>query len=124
MQYDFQHNVRLSIDGNADVQNFFETLNILLPSSTTGSCFTHVSGNAKRIKFFVPRMKKQINFTVEDSQEFEPVLQTYNLAASLQDCVICFTLSHDILTIQFLTESQDTFKLLKEVATRLERINK
>lgn len=123
MQYSLKYDVH--IDNNSvDIQIFFESVNIMLPSIATGSCFTHVSGNAKRIKFFVPRMKKQINFTVEDSQEFEPVLQTYNLAASLQDCVICFTLSHDILTIQFLTESQDTFKLLKEISTRLEQINK
>lgn len=125
MQYSFRHNVRIATDGNtADIRNFFETLNILLPSSATGSSFTRTTGNTKRIKFSVPRLKKQISFTVESSENFEPVLQTYNLAASLQDCVILFTLSGNILNVQFVTSNLDTFKILKEISTRLEEVNK
>lgn len=123
MQYSLNYNVILT-DTNADIQKFFMNLNILLPANATGSCFTRTTGNVNRIKFSVPRLKKQISFTVDYAKEFESVLQTYNLAASLQDCVILFTLSGHILNVQFVTESQDTFKLLKEVATRLERINK
>ena len=123
MQYSLNYKVMLT-DTNADIQKFFMNLNILLPANATGSCFTRTTGNVNRIKFSVPRLKKQISFTVDYAKEFESVLQTYNLAASLQDCVILFTLSGHILNVQFVTESQDTFKLLKEVATRLERINK
>lgn len=124
MQYSITHNVHIVSDNSASIKSFFEDTNILLPSSATGSCFTHLSGASKRIKFFAPRLKKQIGFTVESAKDFNPVLQTYNLAASLQDCVILFTFSGDILTVQFITESQDTFKLLKEVSTRLEQMNK
>lgn len=123
MQYSLNYKVMLT-DTNADIQKFFMNLNILLPANATGSCFTRTTGNVNRIKFSVPRLKKQISFTVDYAKEFESVLQTYNLAASLQDCVILFTLSGHILNVQFVTDSQDTFKLLKEVATRLEQINK
>lgn len=123
MQYSLNYKVILT-DTNADIQKFFMNLNILLPANATGSCFTRTTGNVNRIKFSVPRLKKQISFTVDYAKEFESVLQTYNLAASLQDCVILFTLSGHMLNVQFVTDSQDTFRLLKEVATRLERINK
>lgn len=122
MQYSLNYKVMLT-DTNADIQKFFMNLNILLPANATGSCFTHTTGNVNRIKFSVPRLKKQLAFTVDYAKEFESVLQTYNLAASLQDCVILFTLSGHMLNVQFVTDSQDTFKLLKEVATRLEHIN-
>ena len=123
MQYSLNYEVMLT-DTNADIQKFFMNLNILLPANATGSCFTRTTGNVNRIKFSVPRLKKQLSFTVDYAKEFESVLQTYNLAASLQDCVILFTLSGHMLNVQFVTDSQDTFKLLKEVATRLEQINK
>lgn len=123
MQYSLNYKVMLT-DTNADIQKFFMNLNILLPANATGSCFTRTTGNVNRIKFSVPRLKKQISFTVDYAKEFESVLQTYNLAASLQDCVILFTLSGHMLNVQFVTDSQDTFKLLKEVAMRLEQINK
>lgn len=123
MQYSLNYKVMLT-DTNADIQKFFMNLNILLPANATGSCFTRTTDNVNRIKFSVPRLKKQISFTVDYAKEFESVLQTYNLAASLQDCVILFTLSGHMLNVQFVTDSQDTFKLLKEVATRLEQINK
>ncbi len=123
MQYSLMNKVMLT-DTNADIQKFFMNLNILLPANATGSCFTRTTGNVNRIKYSVPRLKKQISFTVDYAKEFESVLQTYNLAASLQDCVILFTLSGHMLNVQFVTDSQDTFKLLKEVATRLEQINK
>ena len=123
MQYSLTYEAILA-DSNADIQKFFMNLNILLPKSATGSCLTHSSVNASRIKFSVPRMKKQVSFTVKNPKEFESVLQTYNLAASLQDCVILFTLSGDILTIEFVTDSQETFKLLNEISTRLELVNK
>lgn len=123
MQYSLNYKVMLT-DTNADIQKFFMNLNILLPANATGSCFTRTTGNVNRIKFSVPRLKKQTSFTVDYAKEFESVLQTYNLAASLQDCVILFTLSGHMLNVQFVTDSQDTFKLLKEVATRLEQINK
>ena len=123
MQYSLNYKVMLT-DTNADIQKFFMNLNILLPANATGSCFTRTTGNVNRIKFSVPRLKKQISFTVDYAKEFESVLQTYNLAASLQDCVILFTLSGHMLNVEFVTDSQDTFRLLKEVATRLERINK
>lgn len=122
MQYSLNYKVMLT-DTNADIQKFFMNLNILLPANATGSCFTRTTGNVNRIKFSVPRLKKQLAFTVDYAKEFESVLQTYNLAASLQDCVILFTLSGHMLNVQFVTDSQDTFKLLKEVATRLEHIN-
>ena len=122
MQYSLMNKVMLT-DTNADIQKFFMNLNILLPANATGSCFTRTTGNVNRIKYSVPRLKKQISFTVDYAKEFESVLQTYNLAASLQDCVILFTLSGHMLNVQFVTDSQDTFKLLKEVATRLEHIN-
>ena len=124
MQFSFKYEVRIAVEGNSDVQNFFENLNILLPTSATGSCFTRTTGNTNRIKFSVPRLKKQIAFTVKNPKEFETVLQTYNLAAQLQDCVILLILSGDVLAIQFVTDSQETFKLLKEISTRLEEVNK
>lgn len=123
MQFYLMYKVMLT-DTNADIQKFFMNLNILLPVNATGSCFTRTTGNVNRIKFSVPRLKKQISFTVDYAKEFESVLQTYNLAASLQDCVILFTLSGHMLNVQFVTDSQDTFKLLKEISTRLEQINK
>lgn len=122
MQYSLNYKVMLT-DTNADIQKFFMNLNILLPANATGSCFTRTTGNVNRIKFSVPRLKKQISFTVDYAKEFESVLQTYNLAASLQDCVILFTLSGHMLNVQFVTDEQDTFKLLNEVATRLKHIN-
>ena len=108
MQYSLNHKVMLT-DTNADIQKFFMNLNILLPANATGSCFTRTTGNVNRIKFSVPRLKKQLAFTVDYAKEFESVLQSYNLAASLQDCVILFTLSGHMLNVQFVTDSQDTF---------------
>ncbi len=124
MQYSFSHDIKLVSDSiTSNVINFFSEVNILLPSVATGSCFTQLIGNPDRVKFAIPHMKKQVSFNIESIQDFIPTLQTYNLAASLRDCVIILNLYEDVLKIQFFTDRLETYKLLQEVSTRLRDVN-
>ena len=103
-----------------DFKTSINGVNIIHPSTTFGGSLTRRGQNSDSITLNFPRLKFRTKFRILVNKcNISGIMPVFNLACSLQCCVILIILDEEKLKISIVCDNKKTFDLLDEVYHRL-----